>query len=294
MKKLLIKQAWGGQMQPDFPEKLKEMETTFRANPSSVVSDFEFVSVYFPCWIGDGESARMWDQTYPQSYESYVERLKLLDVYGYPKEVLLQQSEVIDKSIIEKYLDLGVRRFTVRNDENARQIKELCGNEAHVMASVTKCLSPDEIKNDPNLQWYDEICLYFFYNRNVDSIKDLPKKYDYCLMPNIACSPHCKLALIHWFEPNLERQEMKCMRNHGGTNEEMGSVSRAEYDKYFSDMIHTVKIIGREMDAESVLATTKNFLMKHGDTDCYECTLRPFDHFNSEKEFPMIVGKGVL
>ena len=295
MDKLLIKQAWAGQMHVDYPHKLKLMEEEVKENPDCLVSDFEFVSLYFPCWVEDGESARMWEPAYPQTWNEYLDRLKILDELGYPKEVLLQQGEPIDKKIIEKYVDLGIRRFTVRNDENARVIKEILGDEAHVMASVTKCLSPDEINNIESLKWYDEICLYFFYNRSIDSIKSLTDKYEYCIMPNIACSPHCKMALLHWFEPNIERQEMKCIRirKANGLMEEQGNFSRKEYEAYFKPYIHSVKIIGRESYAENHLWQTRDFLVKEP-IDDRERLMRPLEHFNSEKEFPQIAGKGFL
>lgn len=71
--------------------------------------------------------------------------------------------------------------------------------------------------------------------------------------------------------------------------EEMGSVSRAEFDSYFSQYIETVKIIGRESDANNLLQVTKHFLMYDNGELC-----RPEEHFSSEREFPTIVGKGVL
>lgn len=196
-------------------------------------------SVYLPAFKEHCMSARNDEanEHLPNSWQEYAEHIHAIKSYGYTPDVLFQEPhKTIDESIIQMYLDEGVRTFTVAEDDNARTIKRLCP-EAYVIASITKVLAPNEIHAlEDGL--YDEVCLYFWYNRNLKTISSLPKQMNYSVVINAWCSCTCESCHRHWF--SKDRHTYAC--------EERDKTDRCGISDlhYFTPYIHTFKLQGRD------------------------------------------------
>lgn len=209
-------------------------------------------SVYLPAFKEHCNSARddEINKNLPSTWDEYAEHIKLILASGYTPDILIQEPQkILDAHTIQLYLNLGVNTFTVAEDDNAKLIKQLCPN-AYIIASITKVLSPDEINNLDNTL-YDEVCLYFWYNRNIKTIHNLPTHFKYSIIVNAWCSCTCASCYEHWFGDN--RRTFICPE---GTKGDGCGISNLEY---FTPYIHTFKVQGREF-IEAALNTFEVFL----------------------------------
>lgn len=235
-------------------------------------------SVYYPVFNGDGESARSWTDPSCGDWSHYVRLLKECQNAGYEPEILMQQLDKISDDTFKKYLDLGIKKFTISQDFNAVRLKELAP-DCFISASITKALSPDEIR-DNDLSMYDEVCLYFFYNFNFDAIKALPKKIEYSICGNTGCMPFCRQCLNHWFSNEMS----DCRYDRRGNSDWEPSFTYKEYNQFLRGDIARIKILDRlntfEMMRDSVIQFFDESRPMH-----------EYAYFNKQKVFPDIINK---
>ena len=129
------------------------------------------------------------------TYDEYVLRLKCLQQLGLPLCVLMQRNAPLDA--LERYYDLGIRMFTISDDSLAIASKSR-HPDISVTLSITSALTESDIKSR-DLSMYDHIVLFFWFSRHLDTVKTLPKKYRYILIPNTDCYWNCRWHDAHWF-----------------------------------------------------------------------------------------------
>lgn len=238
-------------------------------------------SVYYPIWNGDSISARSWTDNSVKDWTQYSRLLKECLNNGFPVEVLMQSLKPIPDDVFKKYLDLGVRKFTITQDFNAYRLKELAPN-AFISASITKALSPEEIEHN-DLSMYDEVCLYFFFNFNFDAIKALPKKIEYSICGNTGCMPFCRQCLNHWFSNEMS----DCMYAREHLDDYRPGFTYTEYKKWLANDISRIKLLDRLSSYEQQVAAISEFFRE-------DLPVHDYAYFNKQKVFPNIINKEYL
>lgn len=233
-------------------------------NPQINLNKDEVLSIYLPCFREDGCNTRKHMAAGISTWEEYVWHIKYILQYNFVIDILFQGQDLIEDNVIQKYLDLGITHFTVSNDALARRIKKLKPN-AYITASIVKLLTPEEIKNNEELEIYNEICLYFWYNREFDIIKELPKKYHYQMLVCSVCDPCCKHCFIHWnlSQPEIDQLHWKCP---WGYNPLMVLKScylnRDVIEKFLPDTIYSLKLPGREYQTYQIIDSLQGYCDK--------------------------------
>jgi len=225
----------------DFDERnLKKIRTLIDKTDKAEIS-----SLFFAPYAGDMRSARLPGAFDPKTREEYAAAVRTVIEAGFEPEVLFQEpGQILSESQIKMYVDMGVRRFSVYEDENAYRIKTVCP-KAYVCASLTKLLSPGDIEKLSPV--YDEICLHFWYNRELDIIERLPPNRSYSILVNTSCSSTCTDCRLHWFGPEDVRKGFVCT---GDKEHYSGHI----YDvSYFFDYIDIYKLQHRDCMAVAVL-----------------------------------------
>ena len=133
-------------------------------------------SVYLPAFCEDSQTTRLELKIHPLEWFEYVDHISYIQDKGLSPDVLLQGDKKIDIDTIGKYIDLGIDKFIVKEDANAKLIKDNFPN-AMTTASITKMLTVEELK-DKDLSMYDRIVLDFRLN-DLDVVKSLPKNHKY-------------------------------------------------------------------------------------------------------------------
>ena len=198
-------------------------------------------TVYVPAFKEHCHSTRFEFGLDPSSLEEYLDHLEFLQNQGLPVSILLQEDKLLDRSIIEFYLDRHIDSFIVRNDNTAKLIKNINPN-IETIASITKLLTVEEI-NILDLSMYDKIVLDFRLN-DLEIVSKLPIKYKYILMPNTVCSKNAnpKMCRLHWDCGDKLKCNLKC---YNPDNPNLATISPQDLHK-FDKYICTYKLQGRE------------------------------------------------
>ena len=131
-----------------------------------------------------------------EEYEQHIQYIKSF----YPNKLMLllqQNNFCIDDELLTYYINLGFNKFCVGSIEQAKQIKKFLPS-AEVIASITMKITYEEFISNNELEIFDGFVLFFTFNRDLDLIKKLPKKYKYILLVNCGCNIHCD-GTHHWF-----------------------------------------------------------------------------------------------
>lgn len=245
-------------------------------------NDIEYF-FYLPCSNKDGYNTRQNYMTEPASWEEYIHHIKYIKNQGFDFEVLFQQpGQILKKDVLQRYIDLGATRFTFYEDENASLLKKIDSN-LYTCASITKVLRPDQIDKSI-LSMYDEICLFFWYNRNIKYIDNLPKDFNYSILPNTTCSANCSTHLAHWFGSLALDNAFKTIRcPYRGTVPV--SFTRNDFMKYFLKNISTLKITDRTSPLQKIVDAVAYY---SGDIEKIENLIEdhPKEYFNLNISFP--------
>lgn len=154
-------------------------------------------SIYLPAWKEDAITTRFSIGHMPKTLDEYRQHLSNLRDQGYPLSVLFQRNADFEK--IKSYIeDYGVTGFTLNDDFLAARIKDKYGDQVNLKKSLTSKLMPEDIKNG-DYSMYDNICLWFWYNRHINDLKKLPDKYNYTILVNSFCLWNCPYTEEHWF-----------------------------------------------------------------------------------------------
>jgi hypothetical protein len=180
--------------------------------------------------------------------------------------LLQDQEHVLTKEVLEYYVNLGIKKFTVQNDDTAKMIKEYDSN-LEIIASITKRLSYNDFMTKV-LSMYDKFVLFFPFNRSLDTIKKLPQSYKYILLLNSPCGYTCP-ATFHWFS-DCDENGHEIMPNYpvcqSGIPNQMIQIFYNDMD-LFDPYITEYKLVGREVKTEDLKLEIEQFISRSLLTD---------------------------
>ena len=229
-------------LKPDFVEKFRE-----RPELLGFIDCF-----YAAAWKDDCVNTRqgpIFKDYYPKTYEEYVERLKDLMTLGIPISILAQRGATL--KMIEKYIALGIRSFTINDDKLAVKIQQK-HPDVSLTRSVTRVLTLEDIQ-DGDYSMYDRIVLFYWFNRHLDSLGSLPKKYSYVVIPNVGCYYQCPWHDEHWFlnvnslDEYYKGEEEICSKCQAITTKDNQKMSfiQPEDIEFFEPYVAAFKLIDR-------------------------------------------------
>lgn len=142
------------------------------------------------------------------SYDEYLEHVKYINnIYPNKLQLLLQRTDgtIMPSYLIKKYISLGFNNFCVGSLEQAKIIKNINPN-IKIVGSIAMHITLEKIKNnyDEYKQYFNSFVLDFSYNKNLISIKSLPKDFEYILLINSRCNITCKGDHHWWWQENFK------------------------------------------------------------------------------------------
>lgn len=225
--------------------------------------------IYIPAWKDDdviNTRSYLWetDPWMPQTWGEYVQRIKIIQSFDIPVSILFQNGGTY--KTFQKYYDLGIRYFTMGNDDLAKEIKKT-HTDVYLVSTLTKGLTIDNIENT-DYSMYDEIVLWFWFNRHLDQIKELPKKYKYCIQLNATCYYDCKWFNFHWYRFNKEDRlkgsasdVLPCLQYRiGKTREQI--IIFPEDVSYFEPYLNSYKLIDRESGTDEIMHFFLSYVLR--------------------------------
>lgn len=222
--------------------------------------------IYLPIYNKDKERYNtredfLYSHNFPSSIEEYDKHIFKIKEYGIDICFLIQRNASLDliENCIKKY---SVYNFTINDDALAKELKNIYSNKIHLNLSITRKLTKEEI-NTLDLSMYDNIVLYFSYNRDLECIKNLPTKYKYTIICNCECLHDCKMNDEHWFGNN--NVSSYCISKRY-LNKELNMKKSAyilcEDLKFFSKYINTFKLQGRDNSSEKIFNDFDSYINK--------------------------------
>ena len=215
--------------------------------------------IYVPAYVDDCESTRHEIEQrdeYPRTYDEYVIRLKALQQLGLPLCIMLQRGGSLD--VFEKYYALGIRMFILNDDALAIAAKER-HKDIELTLSITRVATEAEIR-EKDFSMYDEIVLFYWFNRHLDVVKTLPKKYRYVVIANIACYYDCKWHDEHWYARNWDYQKKAtdkcraCVKDLRDT-----AYIEPENLEYFDPYLSGYKLTDRQYPTDKIIEELERY-----------------------------------
>ena len=154
--------------------------------------------IYLPCADSHGKCTCAKEGINYSEYDIQNHVAHIKDA-GFNPCILMQRN--FDLSYLPFYVDMGIRYFTVGEDRVAESIRERLGDDAYIIASVTKDLMNDdyEMYSEMKPELYNIFILRLGYSRDIEAIMNLPKNLKYGIMPNLVCLWNCPNYRQHWF-----------------------------------------------------------------------------------------------
>lgn len=219
--------------------------------------------IYLPAYAEDAETTRKEitnREEYPKGYAEYEYRIKALQQLGLPLCVLMQRKADLD--VFEKYYALGIRMF-ILNDDALAIASKVRHKDIELTLSVTRTLTEEEIrKNDFSM--YDNIVLFYWFNRHINSVKTLPDKYHYILMCNNECYWNCKWHDEHWFAESWD-EEKKATEKCRACIHDLRDTSYIEPEnlEYFDPYVSAYKLVDRLFDTDRILGELSRYAYRN-------------------------------
>ena len=215
--------------------------------------------IYLPAYAEDAETTRkeiINREEYPRSYAEYIYRVKALQQLGLPLCILMQRKTDLD--VLEKYYALGIRRFILNDDALAIAARNR-HEDVELTLSVTRAATEQEIRQN-NFSMYDNIVLFYWFNRHLDSVKTLPDKYHYILMCNNKCYWNCRWHAEHWFAETRE-EEKKATDKCRACIHDLQDTSYIEPENlsYFDSYVSSYKLVDRLFDTDRILSELSRY-----------------------------------
>lgn len=220
--------------------------------------------IYLPTFMGDGDTTR-WNTSltkgFPKTYDDYIKRLYKLQSLGLPLCILLQRNGTME--LVDKYYNLGIRYFIITDDELASKIK-MKYQDVYLTLSITRALTLDDILTT-DLSMYDDIVLFFWFNRHLDVLKELPTKYKYVLMVNNFCYYNCTMHDRHWFAKSMEELENVNAACHATYKLIPRNKTKVEPSDlgYFEPYVSSYKLVDRIFTTDQIV----NDLIRYSNRD---------------------------
>ncbi|OWV23693.1 hypothetical protein B7982_04475 [Fibrobacter sp. UWB2] len=205
------------------------------------------------------QSADKGDCYMPQCRYEYESHLKEIKDAGLRFVVLWQvKDNVISKSMLDYYVNLGAAGFIVANDDNAKIIKKY-DDGLLVICSIVQRLCAGMLAKD--FSNYDYVVMYYPFNRSLNAIKLLKEiKEKIVIMPNTVCHTDCP-AIHHWF-PSKDRpfnQDRDCMAIK---NIDRCCFIYPEHLSLFDDFVGGYKLQGREYPTSIIKDVCRAFFTR--------------------------------
>lgn len=232
-----------------------------------------------PATVRSSASDSLMNNLTREEYEEHLTHIN--EVFPGSIQLLLNKNDsFLDSDKILYYHNkFNVNMFCVNNDEQGKIIKG-CVPNAKITASITMCLSKEDIDNlDEHL--YDNVVLYFPFNKDYEGITNLPKKFNYILLANSFCDISCD-GCRHW---NLSRQDLEegklnCPRIT--STSETAIMIRPMDLKYFDDYIFAYKLQDRDWPTLDIIQYAMLAL-----SDNYFNYMQGIEPFNADKFYSL-------
>ena len=160
--------------------------------------------IYMPPFIDDYETflrnGNQADLLYRMTRMEYEKHIRFIN-FSFPNkiQILLQKKDqILNKTAIQYYLNLGITKFCVASIEQAKLIKEI-DPKVNIVGSIAMQITEEKINNNINefKQYFDGFVLPFRAVRHLEEIKKLPKNFYYILLINAYCNHKCT-GFQHW------------------------------------------------------------------------------------------------
>ena len=214
---------------------------------------FKYIKfIYLPAYKENGikntrETISLMQKEQYIDYNKYTNVIKSIQSLDLDVCILIQKNATLE--VVRKYIEeFNIRYFIINDDKLACELRNIYKDRIFLILSVTRQLTYDDIINT-DFSMYNEIVLFFWFNRHLDYIKKLPKKYKYCIMVNNFCCIECKLANYHWFI----NQEYRCERK------ELGLILPEDII-YFDKYINTFKLLDRIESSDLIFDSVKRYI----------------------------------
>lgn len=237
----------------------------------------------------DSTTTESWRELTREEYET---RVRAITEHGFKLGILLQHpTQKVTEEIVSYYIGLGAKSFMVSNDQTALTIRKV-DPTVEIIASITKKLSVYELL-ERDLSMYDKIVLYFPYNRALDTIAMLPKKYKYVLLINCACGYTCP-GTHHWFAKadsnGVELSDLNACTS--SKRDEMILIMPQDLH-YFDEYIDTYKLQGREYTTKMIIDDIERYVERPywtTSTNQYieETTVDRREHYNTANQYLLL------
>ena len=217
-------------------------------------SQFENIDcIYLPTFESGSMNTRENMITYPETEKEYRKYIREFQDRDLGVNILMQKNITFD-TIRKYYLNYGINDFTINDHAIASEIKEKYP-DIKLRLSITAKATPEDI-NSSILDPYDNIVLFFWYNRHLDIIKELPKNHNYTVLCNTLCLWNCPYCETHWFGNDILKISGMCGPKKilwGDTlNFKNTAYIRPEDIKYFEDYVSVFKLEGREKKSSHI------------------------------------------
>lgn len=202
------------------------------------------------------EKAGILEKVNYTDYDKYSAIIKRFQSLELDVCILIQRNATLE--IVKKYIDeFNIKYFVINDDALATTLKELYGDKIYIILSITRRITYNEIMKKDFLM-YDEICLDFWFNRHIDKIKKLPKKYRYSILINSVCCPFCpkKVAEQHWFENDYQN----CIKK------DTIEIFPADL-VYFDPYIESFECVDRTYSSSEIFNIFKNYVKAYENKD---------------------------
>lgn len=147
----------------------------------------------------------------PKTREEYEYHVKYAQNAGLPVTGMFQHpiDEPSDE-ILNYYVNtLGINKFIVTRNNVAKRIRAL-KKDVYLIASIVKRSSLEQINNG-DLKDFDNVVLWFPFNRNINWIREITANIEITVLVNCTCSPNCD-GMHHWYagDERLSRISSDC------------------------------------------------------------------------------------
>ena len=187
------------------------------------------------------------NNNFPKTREEYIEHITYINNI-FPNKLMLllqQQNCYMPAHLLTWYYNLGFKKFCVGSVKQATIIKELF-QDVEIIGSITMKVTIEDLqKTEYNI--FDGFVLFFPYNRDLESIQKLPKKYKYILLVNCQCDVTCQ-GTHHWFAniPEEKTSLQRCPHLYRSDSWENIIQIRPMDLPVFDPYISSYKLQGRE------------------------------------------------
>ena len=220
--------------------------------------------IYLPCFSENGEQLNTREELIgahiPKTWGEYTDHITRLKAYGVPISLLCQRNATLE--LIETHINkFDIHDFIINDDSLALKLKEKYGDKIFLRLSITRKVTSEELETE-DFSMYDNICLFFWYNRHLDVLKKLPKQYSYAIIVNTYCLYNCS-AVEHWFAKRRFMPPCMCGKYYKfKLNFPKIAYIRPEDLNYFDNYVSVYKLEGREFKTNQISEALEKYMTR--------------------------------